>query len=78
MKWLDGIRTALADRLEQSKWPDGYDWHQNEAVWRWRCPCGARSRGADIKSDTKSLAEQHWLRQAQPHPEPEVYDERYD
>jgi hypothetical protein len=45
----------------------------NPPIYHWRCECGARSRGPDIKADAEFNAQRHLSRQEVGHPTPEVY-----
>ncbi|WIB34427.1 hypothetical protein [Curtobacterium sp. MCSS17_005] len=64
----------IANALSSDSTPkDDYDWSQNEGNWRWRCSCGAQSRGEDIKYDTTYNAQRHQWRSGADHPMPEVY-----
>lgn len=45
----------------------------NPMIYSWRCECGAKSRGSDIRADTEYNAQRHQSRHPVGHPKPEVY-----
>ncbi|MGW1275543.1 hypothetical protein ACWD4V_01110 [Streptomyces tsukubensis] len=47
--------------------------HSNPMIYRWRCECGAKSRGSDTKADTEYNAQRHQWREGVGHPMPKVY-----
>ncbi|MGW6571413.1 hypothetical protein ACWGAN_04465 [Streptomyces sp. NPDC054945] len=65
------LRVLAGDASQRSDTePDSFS---NPPIYRWRCECGAKSRGSDIKADTEYNAQRHQWRHGLSHPMPEVY-----
>lgn len=77
MVWnlLRGIADALSSSGDERVGVEDNPYYAKAGVsWRWKCVCGAHSRGGDwFKADADYNAQRHQWAKGVDHPLPEVY-----